>query len=213
MNLHQLLNHKKIVELQYDGIYTELPVPDIIDFDWKTLIDKPPDNDSSITIRELELISKLTLSRTKEQENLVIDVDQNTDEIFKNFIQKNYSIRKYPQEEIDQLYKIIKPIILNLKSLWNRPRPYQLAKLYGLNIDVINTDTHHTGSYPSGHTVYGNIVAEVLLKKYPKIQKKDLYNLVYLVAEARVLQGVHYPTDNKASLKLSKYILNKLMEK
>lgn len=75
------------------------------------------------------------------------------------------------------------------------------------------TDTHHTASYPSGHTVYSNLVALILKNAYPQIDNKELDNIVLETARARVIQGVHYPTDNKASLIFSKYIFDQLNPK
>lgn len=209
MNLYQILNHKKIIELTYDGILVEQPVPDIVDFDWKNILDAPPLNNSQITVNELNLISRVTLSRSEQQEKLVIVVDQDMDSLFKKLLEK-YDIYTYPKTRIEDIYNIIRPIVLNIKSLWNRPRPYQLANLYGIKIDHINTDTHHTASYPSGHTVYATLVANIIGVIYPQINKPELKQIVNTIAENRVLQGVHYPTDNSASIILSNYLFNKL---
>ena len=119
----------------------------------------------------------------------------------------------YPQHYINLFYDIVHPLLINTKSYWNRARPKQLADIYGIDIDVIVTDTHHTAAYPSGHTVYSSLVANILKDLYPKIPIKELDNIVLETAKARVLQGVHYPTDNKASLIFSKYVFNQLNNK
>ena len=110
-------------------------------------------------------------------------------------------------------YGIIKPLIHNTKNYWNRPRPKQLADMYNIDIDVVLTDTHHTASYPSGHTVYSNLVAMILKDLFPEIDQKKLTNIVSQTAKARVLQGVHFPTDNKASLIFSNTLFNYLQPK
>ena len=115
--------------------------------------------------------------------------------------------------KILEFYNIIEPILMNVKFLWNRPRPAQLAKYYDLNIDVLVTDTHHTASYPSGHTVYSSLVSHIIEYYYPAIDKKKLYSLVKDTAKARILQGVHYPSDNDASIKLTKFLFYKLKDK
>lgn len=212
MNLHQILNHKKIIELKYDGIFLEKPVSDIIDFDWTTILDAPPANNSKVTIQELSLISDVTHNLSEKQTKMVLLIDQDTDALFKKLLLK-YKIETYPQSIIKEMYNVIRPIILNIKSYWNRPRPYQLANFYGINLKHINTDTHHTAAYPSGHTAYANLVANILYKKYPKINKTELFNIVTTVAENRVLQGVHYPTDNAASIVLGEYLFHKLQPK
>jgi len=212
MNLHQILNHKKIIELKYDGIFLEKPVPDIVDFDWKTVLDSPPSNDNKVTVKELEFISGVTQNLSEQQRKMILLIDQDTDALFKKLLLK-YNIDKYPQQIIKEMYNVIRPIILNIKSYWNRPRPYQLASLYGINIKYINTDTHHTAAYPSGHTAYANLVANILYKTYPQINKTELFDIVTTVAENRVLQGVHYPTDNAASILLGEYLFHKLQQK
>ena len=85
-----------------------------------------------------------------------------------------------------------------------------MAKIYGLTINVIETDTHHTPSYPSGHTVYARLAANLILKSNPEFQY-ELDLIVSKSAHARVLQGVHYPSDNKASIIFTDYIFKKLM--
>lgn len=211
MNLLNYLKQDKIETLGYDTIYLEKPIPSIIDIDWKKILSPPPKNSSRKTINELELISNVTKNRTKKQNNLIYNIDQRLDEPFIVLLNR-YNLN-YPQKLINSFYDIIRPILLNTKNYWNRPRPYQLAKLYSININTLYTDTHHTASYPSGHTVYSNLVANILKDYYPQLNKKILTNIVLETAEARVLQGVHYPTDNRASLIFSNFLFNYLNPK
>lgn len=210
-NLNTLFQFSKIESLGYDTVYLEKPLSNIIDFDWKTILKKPPSNTSSSTINELKLLSSETSKRTLSDIELVHLIDQDLDYYFIQ-LTKSYNI-KYPEELINSFYSIIRPLILNIKMLFNRPRPIQLAKLYNININVIETDTHHTASYPSGHTVYSKLVANILKDKYPKISTKKLDNIVYNTAKARVLQGVHFPSDNKASIQFANSVYSKLKDK
>jgi membrane-associated phospholipid phosphatase len=125
---------------------------------------------------------------------------------------KKYNL-KYPQNYINLFYDIVKPVLLNIKGYWNRARPKQLAEFYNIDIDVILTDTHHTAAYPSGHTVYSSLVSNILKDIYPQINKKELDHIVNETAKARVLQGVHYPTDNEASIIFTNFLFNKLDKK
>jgi hypothetical protein len=211
MNLSLLLQYQKIESLGYDTVYTEQPFADIIDINWKSILDKPPSNTDPKTIQELELISKSTKSRSQKQLDLILKVDKELDEPF-IILLKQYN-KRYPQEYINMFYGIIKPLIHNTKNYWNRPRPKQLADMYNIDIDVVLTDTHHTASYPSGHTVYSNLVAMILKDLFPEIDQKKLTNIVSQTAKARVLQGVHFPTDNKASLIFSNTLFNYLQPK
>jgi hypothetical protein len=211
MNLSLLLQYKKIEALGYDTAYTEQPFADIIDIDWKSILDKPPSNTSTKTIQELELISKLTKSRSQKDIDLVLKIDKELDQPF-IILLKQYN-KRYPQKYINMFYDIIKPLIHNTKNYWNRPRPKQLADMYNIDINVILTDTHHTASYPSGHTVYSNLVALIIKDLFNEIDQKELTNIVSETAKARVLQGVHFPTDNKASLVFSNTLFNYLQPK
>jgi len=173
--------------------------------------DLPPSNTSKQTLKELELVSKSTLNRSKRDIELVHRIDQDPDSYFID-LTKEYKV-EYPVNSIKEFYAIVKPILFNVKSMWNRPRPTQLAKYYGLPIEVIVTDTHHTAAYPSGHTVYSSLIARILKHHYPIIDQRKLDILVANTAKARVLQGVHFPSDNQASVELTKVLFNKLKDK
>jgi acid phosphatase (class A) len=100
-------------------------------------------------------------------------------------------------------------IVDHLKFYYNRPRPYQLSEYYGVSINRIITKTHKTPAYPSGHTMYAALIAEILSDKYPE-HKKEFDKLVDLCGKARELQGVHYPSDNEAAKKIIKTIYPEL---
>lgn len=210
INLNSLIKYKEIESLGYDTVYIEQPVPDIVDFNWKKILEAPPSNISKETLLELQVVSRSTLNRNNKDIELVERIDQDPDSFFIELLNQ-YNL-EYPYPRILEFYRIIKPIILNIKSLWNRPRPAQLAKYYNIDINVIVTDTHHTAAYPSGHTVYSSLVSHIINHHYPEVDKKKLDALVKNTAKARVLQGVHYPSDNDASIKLTKFLFNKLKD-
>lgn len=203
--------YNNIDNIGFETIYLEKPISNIIDFEWKKILEPPPKNSSQTTMDELLLISRTTKNRTKKDIELVYNIDQDIDTPF--ILLLNQYKLKYPQNYIDLFYDIVHPILLNIKGFWNRPRPNQLAKLYNINIDLIKTDTTHTAAYPSGHTVYSSLVASILKDIYPQIDQKKLENIVLETARARVMQGVHYPSDNKASLIFTKFIFDKLNPK
>jgi hypothetical protein len=211
INLNYLLQYKEIETLGYYTAYSHLPVSDIVDFNWKNILAAPPSNTSKTTIDELNKISISSRNRSNTELELVKTIDANPDLYFMELC-KEYSV-EYPIDSIKEFYNIIKPILLNIKGLWNRPRPAQLGKYFNIPINVYVTDTHHTASYPSGHTVYSSLVSKVLKYYYNKIDQKKLDILVYNTAKARVLQGVHFPSDNKASYLLTEVLFDKLKDK
>lgn len=210
MYLLNLLQRSKIESLGYSSVYLERPVPSIIEINWKTILSAPPSNISQITAKELNFLASETLARSPEQIKNIHYVDENLDDPFEKLLNQ-YNI-SYPQEYIDIFYEVIKPVLYNIKSLWNRPRPFQLAKLYGIRIDPIYTLTIDTASYPSGHTVYSRLVRNILADKYPNLTSK-LNGIVTNTAKARVQQGVHYPSDNNASIILSDTLYQHLKTK
>lgn len=211
MNLYTLFKYEKIEKLGYDTIYLEKPMSSLIDFDWRAILSPPPKNSENSTIKELKFISQETLNRSKQDEKQILVIDKELDYLFIELLSE-YRL-KYPQNYINLFYHIVRPLLYNTKAYWNRARPNQLAKLYGIDINVLTTDTHHTASYPSGHVVYASLVANILKDMYPQIDSKKIDNIVLLVAEARVKQGVHFPSDNKASTIFSKFVYNKLNPK
>jgi hypothetical protein len=211
MNPLLILHKDKIDSIVYDKVYLEKPMSNLIDFDWKNILKPPALNSSKETLKELSVVSAATKNRTSKDIELVHNVDSDMDTPYVLLLKK-YNL-KYPQNYIDLFYDIVRPVLLNLKSYYNRARPNQLALYLKVPLDVIVTDTHHTASYPSGHVVYTNLVANILKDIYPQIPKKELDYIVNETSRARILQGVHFPSDNNASIILSNYLFEKLQPK
>jgi hypothetical protein len=211
MDIISNLKKSTIDSLGYETVYLEKPMSNLIDFDWKNILEAPPKNSSKTTIQELRLVSQSTQNRSLKDIELIHNVDQDLDTPFELLLEK-YSL-EYPKNYISLFYDIVYPVLINTKNYWNRPRPKQLAKYYNIQINVILTDTHHTAAYPSGHTVYSSLVSNILKDIYPEVQTRELDFIVNETARARVLQGVHFPSDNKASIIFSNYIFNKLQNK
>jgi hypothetical protein len=211
MDLNKYLRNKDLQDLKFDTVYTEQPIPDIVQINWKNILEPPPSNDSSLTYKELLFVAKKTLNRSQQDSEFVHKIDQDMDSGFINLLQE-YNM-EYPDKIIDEMYNIIEPILMNVKNLYNRARPLQLANFFGIEIDTIITDTIHTASYPSGHTVYASMVSRIIQKTSPSIPKQKLNNLVDQTALARILQGVHYPSDNAASIRFTNVLFKHLYPK
>jgi len=211
MRLSYFLNTDKIDSIGFETIYLERPLSNLVDFNWKNILEPPPKNTSDQTRKELLLLAKETKNISLKNIELIHRVDQDLDTPFILLLDK-YNL-KYPKNYIDLFYDITYPILINTKNYWNRARPKQLANIFNIDINTIITDTIHTPSYPSGHTVYSKLVANILKDIYPKISTKELDYIVLEVARARTIQGVHYPSDHKASIKFSDYIFKQLNSK
>ena len=178
-------------------------LPEGLDIDWKNILPDPPPNRSEQTTLELQHVYLVSKTRTRYETKLVHDVDKDPGLIFVSLLQ-DINL-PYPKEEIEAYWSVIYPVVMNLKWLHNRPRPYQLGLKYGMDIQYIKTDTHHTPAYPSGHTSYGHLISLVLSDKYPEHAPK-FQVLSDQTGQARVWQGVHYPSDNDAAVKLTNKI-------
>lgn len=211
MDLNKYLRNKDLQDLKFDTVYTERPIPDIVQINWKSILDPPPSNDSSLTYKEVLFVAKKTLNRSQQDTEFVHRIDQDIDSQFIDLLEE-YNM-EYPSKIIGEMYDIIEPVLMNVKNLYNRARPLQLAKFFGIEMNTIITDTIHTASYPSGHTVYASMVSRIIQETSPSIPKKKLNNLVDQTALARILQGVHYPSDNAASIKFTNVLFEHLYPK
>ena len=180
--------------------------PSLVTIDWHNIISSPPPNDSDITRNELEYIKQISSNLPPEERDLVMSVDDDPNNLFKRYLLKEGL--SFPEKEFNKAYYgDLEIIITNLKWKFKRPRPYQLGPLLGINIGFINTKTHHTPAYPSGHTALGHLSAAMLSDLYPE-HSAQFYKIASMVGHARVIQGVHYPSDNDAAAVLSKALWN-----
>ncbi len=172
-------------------------VSDKVTIGWKTVLPEPPANNSKATMSELIVMSKMTEALTSAQLDLVMMVDDDPNHVFAR-MSKKYGFKNH-DKEFEKAWTITKPIIMNLKWKFNRPRPYQLAEAYGIKLKVVETDTHHTPSYPSGHTAWAAMMGYILAEYYPE-HSSQIFQNINVAGMGRVLQGVHYPSDNDASM-------------
>lgn len=210
MNLQENLLTKTLDSVTYDGTITEWPMSHLIDFDFRTILPPPPKNSSGETKRELEYISRQTKNRSKNDIEFIHKMDEDIDSFYKEIVyKKGYN---YPENYISLFYDIVETPLMNTKWYWNRARPKVLSKYYGLDVNVIVTDTIHTPSYPSGHTAYSQLVANILSDLYPDLSSR-LNKIPIQTGIARVKQGVHYPSDNKAGILFANFVFKALSPK
>ena len=199
----------QINSIQYEGVPTDKqkikmkrPTP-LIKIDYSSIVPDPPANSSDLTKIDLEQVQRLTRNLSREDVRLVEIVDEDPEDLFKPYMKRMGLL--YPQELIDISIDHIDTVLLNLKYKFRRARPIQIAAHLGYIISVINTDTHDTPAYPSGHQGQGAMVAEILSSIHPE-HKTKFYEFSRLVGKARVVQGVHYPSDNETSVTLARIL-------
>ena len=182
---------------------------DLVTIDWEKIIPPPPKNSSDVTKIDLQTIQRKTKNLSEEDRNLIMIVDEDAFQLFYKYCEKQGIY--YPEDLIRKVHEQTNAIILKLKYKFKRARPRQLASELGYMISVIQTSTHQTPSYPSGHQHNGAITAEILSDIYPEHRAK-WFELAALCGEARVMQGVHYPGDNEASMLLCRVLWENIKE-
>jgi len=180
--------------------YSSTPEFTKLTFDWKNLLNPPPCNDSLQTISELNYVTRITSIINDEQKKLILQIDKEPKKLFYEILKPRNLV--FPEKEFNEFYETVKPVMLNIKNQFNRPRPYQLAKVYNKKINVIETKTIHTPAYPSGHSFYGMLCFLFCKEYYPRLSS-ELSKMVDIISDCREYQGVHYRSDTSAGISLA----------
>ena len=195
------INNIKYDKKPSDDDFTEMNrKTKLVTIDWKNILPEPPDNTSDITKKELEYLEKITNNLSRKVD-LVMKVDANPVNLFLPIL-KDQRFGISTAKLYDRCLYQLKSNHIKTKDKYLRPRPEQLASVYNRKINTITTASHHTPAYPSGHVAQGGMCAALLSWMYPDLSSK-FYGLVETVGMARMLQGVHYPSDNDAGMLLS----------
>ena len=191
---------ENINSVKYTDSKKSWKVSNRITIDWRNVLPDPPANNSKETRKELEYLQAITKNLTISDRNLIELVDKEPLDLYASVL-KSHGL-KMPNLDFDKIWNIARPIIMNLKHQYNRPRPEQLAERLGFKVNVLKTKTHQTPAYPSGHTAYAAMGAYLLADMYPELSS-DFFKKIGEAGLARCLQGVHYPSDNEASMVIS----------
>jgi len=171
------------------------------DFDIKPFKKKKPPIDSGYTTRtEINELKKIPLKK---------DFVKKYDDIEAAFKKtaKEQGIKDYDKNIAAKLIKDSAPVILELKKYHNRKRPYDLDK----NLKAIVLKSMQTPSYPSGHSVQGTLIGNVLKMKYGKSAfMQTAKNISY----SRRVARAHYKSDSNEGDNIGnlmfKHIKNKI---
>ena len=158
----------------------------------KLTIKPPPPNDSNKTRAEVFYLLSYN--------DGVIDNEmvQAYDDIIKAFmpaVEKNGV--QVSKEKLNQIIHESGKFVTKLKYKFNRPRPYQIAKHYGIkDFKIHNLDTAKSPSYPSGHAMQGRVIARYLSDK--DSENKNEYMMIgHNISESRIMARAHYVSDRK----------------
>ena len=168
------------------------------DFDYSNFKNMPPPKDGSLrSLSEIKDLQKIPINR---------DFIKKRDDIYESFKEladsKNINIDK---KEVDKLADGSASIILKLKNYYNRPRPKDQAKQYGINLENVELASMKTPSYPSGHSAQGILIGNYLADKYKDNDFKTVGNEI---SDARNVARAHYKSDSDMGKKLGEAMYN-----
>jgi len=176
--------HQKRMEIQLERINPNVIVPKVT----------PPDNDSKTTLDEVKYLASV---------KPVMETIKGRDEVVKSFMGLVESTGlKITKEELDKITKESAKIIYELKYHYNRPRPYQIAEFYGIDLNGTELDSMKTPSYPSGHAVQGYLIGEIL-SNMDKTNAVLYKGMGEEIAHSRILAKAHYPSDKTYGHKIA----------
>ena len=175
--------------------------------DLKNLEYKPfPLNSSSKTSEELHAIKLVQSTSPEWHEGKFKDkIDKNFLSIYTEYLD-NLGL-DYNLNYIKNVIEDLAPAILQLKKLYNRPRPEQVSEYHGIKIFTDPTSTAKTPAYPSGHSLQAKVIEAILSREHP-----DHINIFKSITDrvslARILRGLHYHSD----IEFSYFIFNKYLK-
>jgi len=157
----------------------------------------PPENDSKQTLDELKKLETVKLDK------MIVSGGDDIVEAFKPLIEK-FEVN-ISDEYLTQIKKESGKFIYKLKYQYNRPRPYQVAKFYNMDLNGVELESMKTPSYPSGHAVQGYLFGEILSRFNPE-NATEYRRVGEDIAHSRIVAKAHYPSDKEYGKKISKVL-------
>lgn len=165
----------------------------------------PPKNSSEETLQELFYNKKLATTAPEEYINFAKTTDMQESKFYSNFAEEELGLN-LNEKYFESILKQLEPILFLLKEKFNRPRPYQLAPYYNIQIPTKIPHSHGHAAYPSGHALDAYIISHILANKVPQ-HKEKIYNFCDTIIISRMVANVHYVSDNIISKKLAEDII------
>ncbi len=176
--------HQKRMEIQLERINPNVIVPKVT----------PPENDSKVTLDEVKYLAGV---------KPIMETIKGRDKVVGSFMEIVESTGvKITKKELDDISLESAKIIYELKYHYNRPRPYQIAEFYGIDLNGTELDSMKTPSYPSGHAVQGYLIGEIL-SNMDKTNAVLYKGMGEEIAHSRILAKAHYPSDKTYGHKIA----------
>jgi len=172
----------------------------------------PPANSSEQTLAELTFLKDLQNKRTEadvETSKYLAGIYYNPkikpgDENYRAFRDNLLHVGKsigpwFQQDSLPLTTELLAKVMTDahyymwkLKFHYLRPRPY------AIDLEIKNLEDANWSPYPSGHSITGHVLAEVLSLLAPEHQSTFFLD-AHELAFSREILGVHYPSDTEAS--------------
>ena len=169
------------------------------DFPIQKYLDKKPPSENSVTTKgEVKELSKLPI-----REKFIKEKDD---------IKKSFESVVGKDEVIQKLINESAPVIMKIKKHHDRPRPKEMAKKMKTKMEDMEMASMKTPSYPSGHSVQGILIANILADKYPN-KKDKLKKMGRDISYSRRSARAHYKSDSLFGEQIGKDMYNYIKEK
>lgn len=162
----------------------------------------PPKNTSIQTYQELMYLKDLPED---------IDFVKNHDDVpavFKEVCEEHNLT--FPEDLVKELAKSC--VLHELKYHYNRPRPFQLANYYNIQLGEHVMESMKTPSYPSGHSAQGFLIGKVLQTKLP-INTDAFIEAGKRISYSRNIGRAHYPSDSRLGEIIGDVMFNHIKHK
>ena len=160
-----------------------------------------PENSSKQTIDELKELSLIEVDKDFVKEH---------DDVDGIFQKKHKELGlEFNRNEAKDLLRQSSKYIMKEKYKYNRPRPYQLAEFYNIDLNGVDLDSMKTPSYPSGHATQGYLLGKFYSDRHPDY-RKEFMRLGEDIAESRIVAKAHFPSDKKAGIDLAEKLFDNL---
>lgn len=169
--------------------------------------EKFPENDSELVKDELNELVDMTEMLSETQNASFLARYKSYDSSLSHVIVTTFKQKGIDVEQLtNDVFNDLKPLLIRLKYFYQRPRPKQIAQYYKLAMFPYNSKSADTPSYPSGHTLEGFVLLNVISNKYPN-EYQFCNDMIEDIANSRLCLGLHYQTDNDFSFKIGEEIL------
>ena len=161
----------------------------------------PPENSSAITLDEVKYLQSIKVDKK------FVEKYDNIKKVFKETLLELEL--PYIKEELKSLLKESGKFVMELKYKYNRPRPWQIAEFYGIDLKGVDMKSMKTPSYPSGHAAQGYLIGMHFADKHP-MHSNTFKQLGEDIAHSRMIAKAHYPSDKTFGKKVAEYLFTLL---